>query len=211
MELPKYDIPESIFFELFVEYFLFSFPHPEPFTVFFDEFFSYLFAYPVTDIVPEHSSNNGDEYRHEEMITRPESSDEDHHVHPGNCRPDDGKWLDTCRGKCYEIIPFTEWLYQLSYPLDSSDYPILPDEWYDEYGKSRYRQKESNCLREKYEELFDMTHASMIWKSEIRAREKEKRIIRKYLSFSYNLEVLFHQRPPKIINSYFNYTICRNV
>lgn len=89
MKFPKQDIPESVFLELFVEDFFFCFPKSEPVTIFLDEFFSIVFSYPVAEIVPNHCSNDGERDSDEEMITRPESSYEDHNIHPWNRSSDD--------------------------------------------------------------------------------------------------------------------------
>lgn len=172
MKLPERDIPKSILFKLFVEYFFFCFPEAKPVSILFDEFFPYLAANPISDIVPEHCSNTGCEYRECEMFLTPESSYEDHYVHPWDCSPDDREWFDTSWGKCYEIVPFTESLDESTYPIYCCKYPLLADEWYDDECKSSNRQDDSYCLREEYEELFDMSHVEMISKRARRAREK---------------------------------------
>lgn len=171
MEFAERDIPESVFFELLMEYFLFSLAHSEPFSVFFYELRTYLFPYPVADIIPEHRTDDCSEYREKEVLSCPESSDEYHDIHPWHCRPDDGKWLDTCRCKCDKIIPIPEWLYEVSYPENSTLYPVLTDERYDDEGQCPDRQYDGYRLREEGKEMFDIMHGT----HDIEKKKKSKR------------------------------------
>ena len=91
MELPEDDIPKSIFLDLPFEDTSFCLPDSEPVTVLYDKFFPEPFPDPVADIVPEHRS----EYRRGdgqcEVFSSPESSYEDHYIHPGDGCTDKGK------------------------------------------------------------------------------------------------------------------------
>ncbi len=91
MELPKDDIPESIFLYLSFEYVSFSLPDSEPVSVSCYEFLAPPLPDPVSDIVPEHRTEYGTDDRHDEMSPSPESSYEDHHIHPWDCCADEGK------------------------------------------------------------------------------------------------------------------------
>lgn len=82
MKFPEDDIPKSIFFELFMEYIGFGFSESEPVTVFFYEFDSIPFPDPVSEIVPEHSSDCCQCNRRDDMICSPKSTHQNHHVHP---------------------------------------------------------------------------------------------------------------------------------
>ncbi len=91
MEFPEDDIPEAIILDLFFENLLFGLPDSEPVTVFFDKLMSIPFPYPEAEIVPDHSTDNSRDDREGKMISSPESSDEDHDIHPWNCCPNDRK------------------------------------------------------------------------------------------------------------------------
>lgn len=58
MKLSKYDIPESILFDLFVEDACLGLAEPDPVTIFFDNFYSVPFPDPVSEVVPEHRSDD---------------------------------------------------------------------------------------------------------------------------------------------------------
>ncbi len=174
MKFPKQDIPESVFLELFVEDFFFCFPKSEPVTIFLDEFFSIVFSYPVAEIVPNHCSNDGERDSDEEMITRPESSYEDHNIHPWNRSSDDWQWLNTCRKKSNEIIPVPNRLDNSPNPYKGSFYPLFMHQWDDYNGKSQEGQEDSDKFCDDGENSLDSAHRWMIQKSQRSARRKQK-------------------------------------
>lgn len=91
MKFAEHDIPKPIFFYLSMEYSSFSFPESDPVSIFFYDFCSIPFSDPVTEIIPEHSTEDGERYGPDEVILPPESSHEDHHIHPRYSSPDDGE------------------------------------------------------------------------------------------------------------------------
>ena len=91
MELPKDDIPKSIFLDLSFEYLSFRLAHSHPVTIASDEIMSEPFPDPVADIVAEHRAGYSTYDCQYEVISSPESSYEDHHVHPWYSCPDERK------------------------------------------------------------------------------------------------------------------------
>ena len=57
MKLSEYNIPKSIFLDLFCEYFLFCFPESDIVTITVDDLVSIPFSDPISDIVTEHSTD----------------------------------------------------------------------------------------------------------------------------------------------------------
>lgn len=88
MKFPEYDIPKSIFFELFMEDGSLSFSESEPVTVFFYQFDSIPFPDPISEIVPEHGSDCCKCNRRDDVIYSPKSTDQNHHIHPWYCSTD---------------------------------------------------------------------------------------------------------------------------
>ncbi len=82
MELSEYDIPESVFLYLSMEYRRFCTTDSEPVTVLLYELSSIPLSDPIAEIVPDHSTEYSREYRRDDMELPPESSYEDHHIHP---------------------------------------------------------------------------------------------------------------------------------
>lgn len=155
MELAECDIPESVFLELSLEDLLLSTPEREPVSVFFDELVAIPLPDPVSEIVPEHGTEYRRDDREGEVCLRPESSDEDHDIHPWYCRPDDRQWLDTCRGECDEIVPVAECLDECTDPVDSHLDPLWTCKWYDDDTKSQECESDSEKFRDKWKCLFD--------------------------------------------------------
>ncbi len=124
MEFPESNIPESIFLNLSFEDLLLSCPDSEPVSIFLDEFMSVPFPDPVAEIIPEHSTEDRTDDREGKMISRPESSDEDHHIHPWDRSPDDRKRLDTSWGKSNQIVPISHCLNQFPHPVDRNLDPV---------------------------------------------------------------------------------------
>lgn len=155
MEFPEDNIPKSIFFDLFREDSFLSFPDSEPVTIFFDQLMSIPFPDPVTEIVPDHRSDDGCEDREEEMISSPESADQYHHIHPRDCCSDDRQWLDARREKCDEIIPVTELHDKIPDPYDRSLDPLRTDEWYDEDSKCQEGEDDGEEFCDEWERSFD--------------------------------------------------------
>ena len=91
MEFPEDDIPEPIILDLFFEDLLFCLPDSEPVTVFFDQFATIPFPDPEAEIVPDHGTDDCRDDREGKVIPRPESSDEDHDIHPRNGSSNDRK------------------------------------------------------------------------------------------------------------------------
>jgi hypothetical protein len=89
MELPEYDIPKSIFLYLSLEYTSFCLAYTDPVTILRDELFSPPFPDPVAYIVSEHRSEDSRDDGQYDMLSSPESSDENHHVHPWYRCPDE--------------------------------------------------------------------------------------------------------------------------
>lgn len=148
MKFPKYNIPKAIFLYLLMEYRCLSASHAEPVTIFFDKLSPIPFAYPISKIIPEHSSDDSTEYRSDDVGFSPESSHKNHNIHPRYSGTDNRKWLDACREKCYEIVPVSEWLYQLTDPLDTGLYSLWSYERYND-------ERESKNSKENCEEFCD--------------------------------------------------------
>ena len=91
MELPKDDIPKSIFLDLSFEYLSFRLAHSHPVTIASDEIMSEPLPDPVADIVAEHRARDSTYDCQYEVISSPESSYEDHHIHPWYSCPDERK------------------------------------------------------------------------------------------------------------------------
>lgn len=155
MKFPKHDIPESIFLELSGEDFLFCLPESEPVSVFLDEFTTIPLPDPVPEIIPEHRPDDRREDREEEMISSPESSDKDHHIHPGNRSTDDRERLNTRGEKCDQIVPVSKWLDKLAYPLNPCLDPLGTSERDDEEGECDESEYYREKFRDKWESSFD--------------------------------------------------------
>ena len=91
MKLPEDDIPEAIILDLFFEDLLFSLSDSEPVTIFLDKLMTVPFTDPEAEIVPDHGADDGRDDRKGKMISCPESSDEDHDIHPRDSSPNDRK------------------------------------------------------------------------------------------------------------------------
>lgn len=154
MKLAEYDIPKSIFLYLSMEYRSLSTTYSEPVSVFFDELGTVPFPDPVAQIVPEHRTDTSTDDREDDVILPPESSDEYHDIHAWYSCPDDREWLDTCREKCYEIVPRSERLDERAYPLDTLLYPLRSDEWYDDESECQDSKKYREDFREHFDEFF---------------------------------------------------------
>jgi hypothetical protein len=96
MKFSEYNIPKSISLYLTLENFCLGTTDSEPVTIAMDEFISPPFSYPVSDVVPDHRSENCSESGESEMSRPPESSYEYHDIHPWYSCPDEGQTLDTC-------------------------------------------------------------------------------------------------------------------
>lgn len=151
MELPEYDIPKSIFLYLFMEDTSFSLSYTEPVAILLYKLGPIPFSDPVTKIIPEHSTDDGWDYRPDDMSLTPESSYEDHDIHAWYCCSDDRKWLDASREKCYEIIPRSESFDQLTDPLYTNFDPLRLYE----RDNNQDKRKESEKNRKEFSEGFD--------------------------------------------------------
>ena len=132
MKLPEDDIPEAIILDLFFEDLLFCLSDSEPVTIFLDELPTVPFADPEAEIVPDHGTDDGRDDREGKMISCPESSHEDHDIHPWDSSPNDRKWLDASWCECDEIIPWSECLDEFAHPDNRLLYPFRMDERYDQ-------------------------------------------------------------------------------
>lgn len=154
VKLSEDDIPESIFFDLSLEYTGLGLSYSEPVSIFCQKLFPEPFPDPVADVVSDHgSSYSRDDSRHQ-MISSPESSYEDHHIHPWDGCTDKGKWLDTCWEKCDQIVPVSEYFHEISDPGDRDLDPLRSYKWYDDESKSRECEKNRESFRESFEEVF---------------------------------------------------------
>jgi hypothetical protein len=91
VKLSEDDIPKSIFLDLPFQYTSFCLPDSEPVTILHDKLFPEPFPDPVADIVPEHRSEYCRDDGQCQVFSSPESSYEDHHIHPWDCCTDKGK------------------------------------------------------------------------------------------------------------------------
>ena len=155
MELSQYDIPKSIFFDLLVEDGSLGLAHTEPVSILLDELAPVPFPDPVSEIIPEHSTDDGSEDRQNDMSLPPESTDEDHDIHPRDCCPDDREGFDTCREKCDEIIPASQSLDQLTDPLDPHLDPLGSYERDDDERESEYSKNNREEFRDRFYEKFE--------------------------------------------------------
>ena len=118
MEFSKNDIPKTIFLNLFFEDFLFCFSESDIVTISMDDLVSIPFSDPISEIVTDHSTDAGKEYRKDEMWFAPESSNQDHDIHPWYSCPDYWERFYTRWCECNQIIPVSESEDELSDPCD---------------------------------------------------------------------------------------------
>ena len=95
MKLSEHDIPCTIFLDLTVENLHLRSSESEPFTMFLEDSSTILFSEPVSEPVPEHGSDTCSEDGADEMRLSPESTYEDHHIHPREDDSDDRERLDS--------------------------------------------------------------------------------------------------------------------
>ena len=89
------------------------------------------------------------------MFLPPKSSHQNHDIHPWNCCSDDRKWFDTSRKKCNEIIPISNHMNQLSYPLYRIGNPTRFHERDDNNHKCENRKKNCKKFREECKCFFN--------------------------------------------------------
>ncbi len=142
------------------------------------------FPDPVAEIIPEHSTEDRTDDREGKMISRPESSDEDHHIHPWDGCPDDREWLDACRSKSNQIVPISHCLNQFSHPVDRNLDPFRMNERDDEDTKCQKREEDGESLRNKWKRFSkhekEDYDASRVWKKMAIAKGKLGNWKRKY-------------------------------
>ena len=172
MKLPENDIPKTIFFYLFFEYFCLSNTNSEPVAIFCNKLFSIIFSDPVTNIVSKHSPENGEKNREKHMLFSPKSPHQNHDIHPRNGRSDDRKGFDTGREKCNKIVPISNHLNKFSYPLDCISNPVRFHKRDDDNHKCKNRKKYGKKFREECECFFN------------HEREVEKILKKKYRKIS---------------------------
>ncbi len=203
VKFPEDDIPESIFLYLLVEDLIFCFSESDPVAIFFDNLLPIPFPDPVSEVVPEHRSDDSTEYGPHDMGFPPESTDEDHHVHPWDRRPDDRKWFHTGGKKGNEIVPVPDVSDELSDPLNPDLDPLRSDEGNKNERERKQRKKYSNSFRKVGEGSSDHRKidisTSRVWKKMAFAKGKKGFIeIKNWHSIKY---VYIHIMSKK----YFNY------
>ena len=163
MKLPEDDIPEAIILDLFFEDLLFCLSDSEPVTIFLDELPTIPFADPEAEIVPDHGTDDGRDDREGKMISCPESSDEDHDIHPRNGSSNDRKWLDTGRCERDQVIPWSELLDEFPHPDDRRLDPFRMDERYDHYTKCEECECDRESLGDEWESFFEHEKRALWW------------------------------------------------
>jgi hypothetical protein len=144
----------------------------KPVTIFLDELSSIPFPDPVPQIIPEHSPDDRRCDRSYDMSLSPESTHEDHDIHPRDCCPDDRKGLDTSWKKCNEIIPIPESRDKPSDPLYTNLDPFRSCEWNNDEDKCKQSKKNREKFREGFYDIFEgLFHLFRIWKKESFAKE----------------------------------------
>ncbi len=76
----------------------------------------------------------------------PESTDEDHHVHPRDGSPDNRERLDASREKGDQVIPRADMSNELPNPLNPEFDPLRTHERNDNEREREQRKKNSNGL-----------------------------------------------------------------
>ncbi len=89
MELAQYYVPESILLYLLAEYPLLCVSQSDIVTIFLYDTMSVPFSCPVPEIVTEHRTDYCEHHSTDDMRLSPESSYEDHHIHPRYQSSDD--------------------------------------------------------------------------------------------------------------------------
>ena len=105
------------------------------------------------------------------MGLTPESSYQDHHIHPWHCSTDDREWLDTGTREGDQVVPVAEYGDELSDPRDPVLDPARPHQWDHEKNEWEEGEEYGDDFRKAYEKLFDDFHELIVRKKILFAKE----------------------------------------
>jgi len=124
MEFPEYYKPSSIFFNLFSQIFEFSSSKSEPVAVFFQKRFSIPFPEEISEGIPDHRSDNGNDNNFSKGGFTEESTDEEHDLLTRDKYSDYRERFDDTARKGDEIIPTPEQVNLSFHPTDEEFNPF---------------------------------------------------------------------------------------
>lgn len=164
MKFSKNNIPKSVFFYLFWEYFLFCFSESDVVTIFLDDLMSIPFSDPISDIISDHGTKCSQENRSYDMSFSPKSTNKNHNIHPWKSCSDNREWFCTSRDKCNKIIPISKYSNEFTNPSNSWFYQL----WFyerDNYQDERKNSEEySDRLSECDKKSLECLHTAIVWK-----------------------------------------------
>lgn len=118
MKFSENNIPRAIFCDLSIHDFYLCLAESKPLTMLVENLSTILSPEPESEEIPEHRAHTRREKRPDKMRFSPESSDQNHDIHPRKDDPDNRKWLDACWEKCDQIIPHSYVLDEIPDPCD---------------------------------------------------------------------------------------------